>query len=246
MSMSRAKAENRALPRRFYTDATSAADEGGWRILLDGRPVKTPAKKTLLVPAGGLAQAIADEWAAQGEFIDPFSMPLTRLLHVAVDRMEQAREGAAAEIARFASTDLLSHRAADSALAARQARLWDPWLDWSAKALDAPLKAAPSIAPLDQPEASIEALRRRALALDDFRLTGLVSAAPILTSAVLSFGLLEDEADAETVWTASRVEEDYQIERWGEDSEAALAAANRKRDLLACERLFRELDAAEV
>jgi chaperone required for assembly of F1-ATPase len=158
--------------------------------------------------------------------------------------MGAVREAAAAEVAKFATTDLLSHRAEDADLAAKQAQVFDPLLAWAEAALDAPLKAAATIAPLEQPEASLDALRRRALALDDLRLTGLASAAPLLSSAVLAFALLEEEVDGETVWAASRLEEDHQIERWGEDAEAAEAAANKKRDLLACERLFRELDAA--
>ncbi|XBQ15239.1 MAG: ATP12 family protein [Oceanicaulis sp.] len=246
MSMSKAKAENRPLPRRFYKQAGIALEDGGWRVLLDGRPVKTPAKQVLALPVEGLAMAVAAEWEAQGEHINPFTMPLTRLVHVALDAMAAAREGAAAEIAKFASTDLVSHRSDDPQLAARQAEVWDPYLRWSETALDAPLKAAVTIAPLNQPEASLDAMRKRALALDDLRLTGLVSAAPILSSAVLAFALLEGESDGETVWAASRLEEDHQIERWGEDAEAAQAAANKKRDLLACERLFRELDAADL
>lgn len=246
MSMSKARAENRELPRRFYAEAAYEQTEDGWRVVLDGRPVKTPARRTLLVPAEGLAGAIAAEWRAQGERIDPFTMPLTRLVHVGLDRMGEVREAAAAEVAKFATTDLLSHRADDADLAAKQAKIFDPFLDWARTALDAPLSAAATIAPLEQPATSLEALRLRALALDDLRLTGLVSAAPILSSAVLAFALLEGEGDAETVWTASRLEEDHQIERWGEDAEAAEAAANKKRDLLACERLFLELDAAQV
>jgi chaperone required for assembly of F1-ATPase len=245
MSMSKAKAENRELPRRFYERADAAPGEGGWRIQLDGRAIKTPARRELVLPAEDLASAVAQEWADQGERIDPFSMPLTRLAHVALDRMGEARNAAAQEIANFASTDLLSHRADDARLAQRQAEIWDPYLVWAETALDAPLKAAATIAPLAQPEASLQALKARALALDDFRLTGLVSAAPILTSAVLAFALLEEEVDGEAVWAASRLEEDFQIEAWGEDAEAAQAAANRKRDLLACETLFRTLDALD-
>jgi len=242
MSMSKAKAENRELPRRFYKQAGVASADGGYGVMLDGRPVKTPAKNALLVPSEDLAHAIAHEWENQAERIDPFTMPLTRLCHVAIDRMAAAREGAAAEIARYASTDLLCYRSDDAALAERQAAAWDPYLAWSRHALDAPLEATRSLTPIAQPEASLKALENRALALDDLRLTGLVSAAPILTSAVLAFALLEEEGDGEAVFKASRLEEDFQIERWGEDHEAAVAAANRKRDLLACEVLFRTLD----
>ncbi len=244
MSMSKAKAENRELPRRFYAHAGVAEDEGGFGVLLDGRAVKTPAKNTLRVPAEELAQAIANEWENQGERIDPFTMPLTRICHVAIDRMGAAREGAAAEIAKYAATDLLCYRAEDAALAERQAAVWDRYLAWSKSALDAPLEVTRSLTPIAQPEASCKALEARALALDDLRLTGLVSAAPILTSAVLAFALLEAEADGEAVFAASRLEEDFQIERWGEDHDAAAAAASKKRDLLACEVLFRTVDAA--
>lgn len=247
MSMSKAKAENRELPRRFYKQAGVAeAETGGYGVLLDGRPVKTPGKNALVAPAQELANAMANEWENQGERIDPFTMPLTRLMHVAIDRMAAAREGAAAEIARYASTDLVCYRADDARLAEKQAAVWDRYLHWSKTALDAPLTATQSLTPIAQPEASLKALEGRALALDDLRLTGLVSAAPILTSAVLAFALLEEEADAQTAWAASRLEEDHQIERWGEDSEAALAAANKKRDLLACEVLFRTLDRAST
>lgn len=246
MSMSKAKAENRELPRRFYKQAGVSDLEGGYGVLLDGRPVKTPAKNTLKVPVESLAHAIANEWENQAERIDPFTMPLTRLCHVAIDRMDKARTGAAAEIAKYASTDLLCYRSEDAELGARQAAAWDRYLAWSKTALDAPLKETRSLTPIAQPDASLMALENRALALDDLRLTGLVSAAPILTSAVLAYALLEGEADGEAVWTASRLEEDYQIERWGEDPEASLAAANRKRDLLACEVLFRTLDSAGV
>ena len=246
MSMSKAKAENRELPKRFYKEVSLQPGEGGWSVLLDGRPVKTPAKRVLQVPSETLAQALAAEWSAQETVIDPFTMPITRILHVALDRIEGVREGAAEEVAKFGRTDLLSHRADESGLAARQAELWDPYLEWAKTALDAPLNAAATVLALEQPESSIEALKARALAQDDLRLTALVSVTPILGSAILAFALLEGEADAEAVWTAARVDDDYQTERWGEDSEAALSAANRKRDLIACETVMRALDEAEV
>jgi chaperone required for assembly of F1-ATPase len=244
MSMSKAKAENRELPKRFYKEVSLQPGEGGWSVLLDGRPVKTPAKRALQVPSETLAQALAAEWSAQETVIDPFTMPITRILHVALDRIADVREGAAEEVANFGRTDLLSHRADESGLAARQAELWDPFLEWSKTALDAPLNAAATVLALEQPEGSIAALKARALAQDDLRLTALVSVTPILGSAILAFALLEGEADAEAVWTAARVDDDYQTERWGEDSEAALSAANRKRDLIACETVMRALDEA--
>jgi len=246
MSMSKAKAENRELPKRFYKAVSIEPGEGGWSILLDGRTVKTPAKRDLKVPSEDLARAVAAEWDAQVEMIDPFTMPITRILHVALDRMADVREGAADEVAKYGRTDLLSHRADDAPLAAKQAALWDPYLAWAETALDAPLKSAATLLALEQPESSIAALKARALAQDDLRLTALVSAVPLLGSAILGFALLEAEADGEAVWTASRVDDDHQIERWGEDAEAMEAAANKKRDLLACEQVMRALDEAGV
>jgi chaperone required for assembly of F1-ATPase len=246
MSMSKARAENRPLPKRFYSEASAAPSGEGWGIFLDGRPVKTPERHVLAAPCESLAAQMAAEWDAQVKHIDPFTMPLTRLAHVVIDRIEQSRNAAAAEIARFGGTDLLCHRSDDPELAARQARQWDPILDWASTALDAPLKSAVTVLPLEQPEASIEILRKRAVALDNWRLTALTSAVPILGSAVLGFALLEAELDGEAAFALSRLDEAYQAERWGEDSEAAEAAANRLRDLLACERVFRLLDAADV
>ncbi|PWE16672.1 hypothetical protein DDZ18_10705 [Marinicauda salina] len=245
MSMSKAKPEKPELPERFYETAGVARAPEGWTVTLDGRPVKTPARNALAAPAEALAEAMAAEWDAQDDVIDPFAMPLTRLAHVAIDRMGEARAAAAAEIARYASTDLLSHRAEEAELAARQAEAWDPYLAWAATALDAELKHAASLLALEQPPEAIQALHARATALDDWRLTGLASAVPLTGSAVLGFALLEAEATGEDVFAAATLDETFQAERWGEDAEAAEAAAARKRDLLACERLFRLLDAAE-
>lgn len=246
MSMSKAEAENRPFPKRFYTEVAVAADEDGWRILLDGRAVKTPARHALAAPCESLAEAIGEEWQAQEKEINPFSMPLTRLAHLAIDRMDAVRAQVAEEIARYARTDLVCYRAEVTDLAQAQATAWDPYLDWAASALDAPLNKAQTVLPIEQPEASIAALEARALALDTWRLTGLASAVPLLGSAVLGFALLEGEGTGLAIFQASRVDEDFQTRRWGEDAEAREAAENRKRDLLACDRLFRLLDVAGV
>lgn len=245
MSMSKAKAENRPLPKRFYEDAGVVPDEGGHLIALDGRPVKTPARRNLAAPNAGLAQAIAAEWAAQEDEIDPSTMPLTRLAHVAIDRMPEAHEAVARDVARFAATDLLCHRSDDEELARRQAEEWDPLLRWAETALDAPLKSTSGVLALEQPEASLAAIEAQAKALDDWRLTGVASSAPILGSIVLAFAMLHEETDAASAFSISRLEEHFQNERWGEDAEAAERAAAMLRDLMAVERLFRLMDEAE-
>ena len=246
MSMSKAKAENRPLPKRFYSEVAIDPVDEGWRILLDGRPVKTPAREILLAPGEALADAMAAEWQAQETEINPFSMPLTRLAHVALDRMDQVRDGAADEIARFAGTDMLCYRSDLPDLARRQAEAWDPYLDWAARELDAPLHKAQTILPIEQPEASIEALRAHALTLDNWRLTGLASAVPLTGSAVLGFALLKGRITGEAAFETAQLEQDYQAETWGEDSEAADMAANRRRDLLAADHLFQLMDVAKT
>ena len=245
MSMSKAKPETKPLPKKFYETAGVGKVDEGFAVLLDDRAVKTPARNTLAAPNEALAFAMAQEWIDQDEVINPFTMPLTRLAHVAIDNMAQHRQAAGMEIAKYASTDLLCYRAEETELATRQAKAWTRYLDWAANALDARFEVTEGVIAVEQPHGSIEALRRHALALDDWRLTGLSSAIPILGSAILGFALLEAEETGEALFTASRVDESYQIERWGEDHEAAEAAANKKRDLLAIERLFRILDEAE-
>jgi len=246
MSMSKARAENRPLPKRFYAEAGVVSEEGGHLVALDGRPVKTPARRNLAAPTTELAGVIAQEWAAQVEEIDPSTMPLTRLAHVAIDRMPEARDAVARDIARFAQTDLLSHRSEDEALAARQREEWDPFLSWAGTALDAPLKATDSLLALEQPEASLKALEAQAGALDDWRLTGLASATPMLGSIVLAFALLHEEVGSARAFEISRLEERFQNDRWGEDAEAVARAAAMLRDLSAVERLFRLMDAADA
>ncbi len=243
--MSKARAENRPLPKRFYEAAGVVSEEGGHLVVLDGRPVKTPARRNLAAPSHALAMAIAQEWEDQAEHIDPSSMPVTRMAHVAIDRMAEARAAVAADIARYAQSDTLCHRAEDEALGRLQRQEWDPYLAWSASALDAPLRTIEGVMAVEQPEASLTAIRVQAEALDDWRLTGLASATPLLGSIVLAFALLHGEADAETAFSVSRLEERFQNGKWGEDAEAAARAANMLRDLKGVERLFRLLDAAE-
>lgn len=243
--MSKARAENRPLPKRFYEAAGVVSGEGGHLVVLDGRPVKTPARRNLAAPSHALAMAIAQEWEDQVAVIDPSRMPITRMAHVVIDRMAEARAAVAADIARYAQSDALCHRAQDEALGLRQRQEWDPYLAWAGAALDAPLRTVEGVLAAEQPEASLSAIRIQAEALDDWRLTGLASATPLLGSIVLAFALLHGEADAETAFSVSRLEERFQNEKWGEDAEAAERAAAMLRDLKGVEQLFRLLDEGE-
>jgi len=229
-------------PKRFYTDVSVDQNGEGFAVLLDGRSIKTPMKHGLVLPTKVLAQAIADEWAAQGERIDPMTMPLTRLANVVLDQSEAHRDALVYEVIKYAVTDLLRHRAdTPDDLVALQARTWNPYLDWADKELGAHLPPVTGILPADAPEASITALRERANGFDVWRLTALVQATSLTGSAVLGFALVEGHADGEAIFDASRVDESFQIAQWGEDAEAAEYAAALKSEILACARLLAAL-----
>ncbi len=175
---------------RFFKAATVDPIEGGFGVLLDGRKLRTPAKAPFLAPTSALAEAAASEWNAQVGAIQPETMPLTRLINVALDHTPHARVEMAAHLAKFAETDLLCHRADKPAsLCERQAQLWDPLLAWADTHLEASLIAAPGVFAHGQPQGALTALATRAAALDDFRLTGLAHAAGLAGSSVIRFAL---------------------------------------------------------
>jgi chaperone required for assembly of F1-ATPase len=222
-----------SLPKRFYKTVDVAEAEGGWTVQLDGRPIRTPMKHALLAPTRALAELMASEWDAQGERIDPFTMPVTRLAHGAIDSAAHNRDAIIAEVLKYAGTDLLRHRGEDTELVKRQAKAWDAYLDWAETALGARLPAVTGIMPAETTPAAIGALKTRVDHYDSWRLTALAQATALTTSAVLGFALVEGRASAEEVFLASRVDEDFQIAQWGEDAEAACRAARLKAECLA-------------
>lgn len=213
-------------PKRFYRDVTAEpAEGGGWEILLDGRSVKTPGRALLRFPTEALAQEVAEEWAEQSSHIDLLGMHLTRLANVAIDRTPEMREELAEEVVRYCETDLLCHIAEEPfELAALEEARWTPVLDWAAETLGVILVTTSGIIAVPQPDASLQAARDYALGLDDFRLTALVYGCGIYGSAVLSMALVQGALTAETAFNLSRIDEEWQIERWGEDEEARTAA----------------------
>lgn len=236
-----------SLPKRFYETVSVDAGEGGWNILLDGRVVKTPAKNPLALPTRAAAQIIADEWASQGERIDAPNMPATRLVFVALDHMAAARDATAAEITKYASTDLLCFRAPDPAdLVAAQAAAWDPLLAWADTQLGIHLVPAQGLMPVEQDAVALVTVNGRAKTLDDLRLTILAHATSVCGSAVLGLALIEGEIDGETAFALSTVDEHYQISQWGEDHEAAQRLTRLKTELVAADRLLRAFDAHEA
>lgn len=229
-------------PKRFYKQAGIAQTDTGFAVELDGRAIKTPAKAALTLPTEALAQAIAAEWDAQGESLDLPSMTLTRLANVALDRTPETRADLADELARYAGTDVTCYLAeAPTELRERQEAAWKPWRDWAGQELSVVLVPVIGLMASPQPQASLEAVRTHALGLDDFRLTALTWACSLLGSAVLALAVERGQLSATEALTASVVDEDWQIEQWGEDEEARQVRAARAEDARALQLWFESL-----
>jgi chaperone required for assembly of F1-ATPase len=223
--------------KRFYKEVSVGVGGEGCTILLDGRPVRSPARRLLVLPDAALAEAVADEWRCQGETIEQAGMALTRLASTALDRMPELRAAAIDEVADYALTDLLCYRAAEpAALAQRQHQSWQPWLDWLAEIHGAALVVTTAMLPVSQPGDAVARLRQVIEQLDDWRLVGLHAATTALGSVVLGLALLEGEIDAEQAFETSLLDELYEIERWGLERDAQRRHTALKRDLTAIER----------
>ncbi|WP_420431974.1 ATP12 family chaperone protein [Hyphobacterium sp.] len=222
-----------SLPKRFYKAVSVAETERGWTLQLDGRGIRTPMKNRLVAPTQTLAQLMAAEWDAQGKRIDPFTMPITRLAHGAIDSAATNRDAIIGEALKFAETDLLRHRGEDAELARRQADEWDSYLEWAEKTLGANLPAVTGIMPAETTPKAIAALQAKAKAYDAWQLTALGQATALTASALLGFALVERHATADEVFSASRVDETFQAEHWGEDAEAAARAERLRGECLA-------------
>jgi chaperone required for assembly of F1-ATPase len=231
--------------RRVYKGVASRWVDGGWGVFLDNRPLRTPAKRALTVPSQSLAEAIAAEWDTQVTDIRPERMPLTRLAATALDRTAEAHDQVAADVANYATTDLLCYRAdGPPALVARQAAMWQPLIDWAAGRYDAGLTVTSGIIPAPQSEASLKVFAGVVGALDDFRLTALQAATAACGSLVIALALFEGRLDAEAAFAASQLDETFQIEAWGEDAEAARRRAILAEDIAAAARFLALLDPA--
>lgn len=206
--------------KRFYREAVVATAEDGFTILLDGKPLRTPAKNELKVAKRGLAEAIAAEWQGQGKTVTPLALPLTRLVSTAIDRVALRHAEVVAEIAKYAGTDLLCYRAADPPeLAARQHAVWQPLLDWVDERFDAQLAVTHGITPISQTQAALAALERAVAAHDNMRLVALHLAATTCGSLILALAVLEGRLSPDEAFAAAQLDESFQIERWGEDPE---------------------------
>lgn len=228
--------------RRFYRDVTVAPAEGGYQVLLDGRPMRTPARQLLAAPTAPLAEAIADEWRGQGDTIRPDAMPLTRLASTAIDRMPAQRQAAIEEVIAYTDTDLVCYRAAEPfELVQRQHQAWQPMLEWLTRTYGVKLAVTTSILPLTQPAAARTRLRSAVEDLSDWPLVGMHMATTALGSLVLGLGLLHGRLDADAALAASLLDELFEIERWGSDVEAERRQEVLRRDVSGAARLLQEL-----
>jgi chaperone required for assembly of F1-ATPase len=228
--------------RRFWTKAEAAPTEGGMGVLLDGRPVRTPARALLAVPSAALAEAIAGEWDAQGEQINPRAMPLTGLANAAIDRVMPDRERFAARLAAYAESELIAYRAdGPESLVRAQADAWDRWVAWLARRHDVGLSITSGILHVAQPPATLARLRSAFAAFDPFRLTALDPVVTITGSAVLALAVADGELDAQAAYDIAHVDARWQEEQWGRDELAAKAENARRADLASAVRFLRLL-----
>lgn len=229
----------RTLPRRFYKDVSVQAGNNGFSISLDGRPVKTPRKASLTVAQEALAEVIAEEWRAQGEFIDPETMPATKLVNTAVDGILGQEAAVAAEIVAYAGSDLTCYRAEQPVqLMALQAHAWNPVLDWAQEALGAQFVVTEGVVHVEQPPEAVQAVADAVARYDALSLAGLYVMTTLTGSVLIALAHACGRLTAAEAWAAAHVDEDFQISRWGEDSEAMERRARRWSEFQTASRLF--------
>jgi chaperone required for assembly of F1-ATPase len=227
------------LVKRFYKDATVAQKDGGYQILLDGNELRTPQRTIVKSSFKAWCAALADEWNAQEETIDPIKMPLTRIMNSALDQVAPHRDHIVDEVAGYATTDQIYHEADQpDALVARQREGWQPLRDWAAQDLDADLTVATGIIAVPQSDHAVAAIRRHVARHDDVKLAALHLSTKVCGSVVIALALSAGRVSAEEAWDLSRIDEAWQVENWGQDEEAASLAESAKADVLACARAF--------
>lgn len=235
--------------KRFYKTASVGSADAGFDVRLDGRPIRTPAGRALVVPREGLAAAIAQEWHDQpeGRGIRPLEMPMMRLAATAIDRVTGQRAKVIDDTARYAASDLLCYRAdTPTDLVVRQVRVWQPMLDWAATRHGAVLELADGIQYRTQPPAAVRALTDAVAAHSDFGLSPLFNLTAMTGSVVLALAVSEGQLDAGAAFEAAELDALYEIGKWGEDSEATARHDRLRRDIAAAARFLELLGPARL
>jgi chaperone required for assembly of F1-ATPase len=225
--------------KRFWKQATAEACDGGYTVKLDGRAVKTPAKRPLVVPTQAMAQAIATEWDAQQGVVNPDSMPFTRAANSALDKVAVQFDEVAGLLAAYGDSDLLCYRAtAPAELIARQAAVWDPILDWAAQELGAPLRVTSGVVYIAQPQDSIDRLTALVRDFTAFELAAVHDLIAISGSLLLALAVTRGRLSVKQAWDLSRIDETWQNEQWGIDEDAAALEALKQSALEQADRFF--------
>lgn len=220
-------------PKRFWKETRVAEADGGFTIMLDGRPLRTPAKADFVLPTRALAEAAAAEWDAQEGEVRPDTMPVTRLANAAIDKVSTQRAEVADLLAAYAETDLVCYRAeGPEGLVARQAKAWDPLLDWAETALGARLVPVIGVIPAPQNPAAIERLSALTHGFDPFELAAFHDLVALTGSLILGFAAVHRYETAERIWDLSRIDETWQEEEWGTDEESAEHTALKRKAFL--------------
>jgi chaperone required for assembly of F1-ATPase len=243
--MESARRSSRAVQRRrFYADAGVGEAEGGFTVTLDGKPIKTPSGRTVIVPVRSLAETIAAEWNAQGEFIDPLTMPVTRFANSVVQGVVENVAAVSDDVAKYFGSDLLFYRAGHpEGLVAREAAHWDPILFWAAKTLGAHFMLAEGVMHVRQPPSAIAAARG-ALPADPWAIAALHVITALTGSALLALALFHGVIDPDQAWAAAHVDEDWNAEKWGVDEEMAARRAAKLVDFNAVAAVLKALPQA--
>jgi chaperone required for assembly of F1-ATPase len=230
--------------KRFYVHAGVVEASDGFAVTLDDKPIRTPSGRQVVAPTRDIADAIAAEWNAQRETINPLTMPLTRLANSVVDAVVDRVDAVAEDVAKYFQSDLLFYRAGHpDALVAREAAHWDPLLFWAADALGAHFILAEGIVHVRQPESALAAARA-ALPRDPWSIAALHVVTSLTGSALLALALMRGVIDQDQVWAAAHVDEDWNIEQWGVDEEVAARRAARLVDFRAAASVLKALNSA--
>ena len=219
--------------KRFYKEATATEADGGWQILLDGRPVRTPARALLILPNAALGEAVAQEWAAQGEEIDPASMPMTGIANAALDHVTPDPAAFAAPIIAYGESDLLCYRAeGPEVLVQRQEAAWSPLLGWAEAHYGAHFAVTSGILHVAQPQETLKRMAEAVLALPPFLLAPLSTLVTMSGSLIIGLAAVERAFPLQELWQAAELDELWQAEQWGDDDQALERRAQRHEEFM--------------
>lgn len=225
--------------KRFWTTVEVTEAEGGFAVTLDGRSVRTPAKAELVMPTRALAEMVAAEWDAQEDKIDPETMPVTRAMNAALDKVRGQFHEVAEMLSAYGGTDLLCYRADSPAgLVERQAQNWDPLLEWASNRFGVQWNTVAGLMPEPQPEDTVEKLGGEIAKFSPHQLTAFHDLVAMSGSLVIALAVTEGHVAPQEAWAASRIDEDWQIEQWGKDDEATALAESRKAAFLIAAQIF--------